>query len=332
MTRELNYVTVDNPNVPILCPKTVSKTTYGKVIPVNVSDAIDPDVAHVSMFDMYLPNISLRSVEGVFSHDAAFFNKQAQGSDLLGSCVFYKGNVKTKLPDGGLYTESFNRSHNFKFDPNNELKHYTKASSEVHFIHFSYTGDFLGQFLPEHEPWADNLRSRISKRERVIGGQFAPISAAQDQAMRNILQCPLDGKLGYMLIETSIVQVILLQMYMLFNTNEVEKPQAVSKRDLEVINAVKEHLEKKFLDDHSLQSIAREFGTNTNKLMCLFRKAFGQSIFEFINTQRMDHAMMLLRDREMLVTEVARVIGYKNPNHFSSAFKKRFGISPSDVN
>jgi AraC family transcriptional activator of pyochelin receptor len=85
------------------------------------------------------------------------------------------------------------------------------------------------------------------------------------------------------------------------------------------------------LEDHCLSTLAKQFGTNTNKLMTLFKKVFGKSIFEFIGEQRMDHAMSLLRDGGYMVVEVARTIGYKNPNHFSSAFKRRFGINPSDV-
>jgi AraC-like DNA-binding protein len=43
----------------------------------------------------------------------------------------------------------------------------------------------------------------------------------------------------------------------------------------------------------------------------------------------MEHAFRLLRDDGLLVTEVSRNVGYKNPNHFSTAFKKKFGINPS---
>ncbi|HEX8037697.1 MAG TPA: AraC family transcriptional regulator, partial [Chryseosolibacter sp.] len=74
---------------------------------------------------------------------------------------------------------------------------------------------------------------------------------------------------------------------------------------------------------------AQKFGTNTNKLLNLFKKVFGKSIFEYIVEQRMDHARKLLREEGMPVAEVSRHLGYKNPNHFSTAFKKRVGVNPS---
>jgi AraC-like DNA-binding protein len=45
----------------------------------------------------------------------------------------------------------------------------------------------------------------------------------------------------------------------------------------------------------------------------------------------MDTAYTLLQD-DKSVSEVAELIGYKNPHHFTAAFKKRFGFLPSQVN
>ncbi|NML68572.1 helix-turn-helix transcriptional regulator [Chryseobacterium sp. RP-3-3] len=33
----------------------------------------------------------------------------------------------------------------------------------------------------------------------------------------------------------------------------------------------------------------------------------------------------------MDISEVSDVVGYKNPRHFSTAFKKKFGIVPSPL-
>jgi AraC-like DNA-binding protein len=94
---------------------------------------------------------------------------------------------------------------------------------------------------------------------------------------------------------------------------------------------VKEHLHDTFLHEHSLTNLARQFGVNTNKLMNSFKLLFGKSIFEFIQELRMDYAQHLLREQDLQITEVARTIGYKNPNHFSAAFKRRFGFCPSAI-
>jgi AraC-like DNA-binding protein len=333
MTPLGNCITIDNPNVPILSPATAYDAPYGKFLSREQSsdDDYQDSLTVKKAGDMYLPNFSLRFFEGKFMDDAIFVNQNAQGTDLLGSCLFMKGRVRSTLRGQTHGPESYNWSQNFKFDPHNEFIHFCPADTDLHFIHFSYSAKYFNEFLPDDEHWSEDLKNRIHKRERILGDHFPAITLAQEQALRNINECPIEGKLGHMMIETSIIQIILIQMYALFQSDETSRLPVTSVRDIEVVKQLKDHLKRTFLQDHCLRTLAREFGTNTNKLMTTFKKVFGKSIFEFIGELRMDHAMTLLRDRGLLVTEVARTLGYKNPNHFSSAFKRRYGINPSDV-
>jgi AraC-like DNA-binding protein len=36
-------------------------------------------------------------------------------------------------------------------------------------------------------------------------------------------------------------------------------------------------------------------------------------------------------EQNLRVVDIARTLGYKNPNHFSAAFKKRYGTAPSEL-
>ena len=328
MNRNYNYVTVDYPNVPLICRPEGQNTHFGQF---QSNTPVDDDVltGHIQTRDMFLPNFSLRAFQGTMPRDAVFFDHQGAGLDMLGSCIFFKGKVKTWAPGGRETVISRNRSHNFKFDPNNEFRHLCPADTDLNFVHISFLPEFLMQLLPENEPWADDLRNRILRRERIVGSDFASISLAQEQALANVFDTPLTGKLGYMMIETSVIQVILLQLYALFQGKPSGGDVPMNKKDLEIAHELKEHLATTFLDDHSISGLAQHFGTNTNKLMGVFKKTFGKCIFEFIAEQRMGHALRLLSEEGMLVTEVARTLGYKNPNHFSTAFKKKFGVNPS---
>lgn len=327
-----NCIPVDNPNIPLLSGDEARTKPLGKFIETGNSDAGGVDgLVFAKSADMYLPNFSVRSFEGRFSNDAVFVNQYNRGTDLLGSCLFLKGAINSILPGQYDSIESYDKSQNFKFDPHNEFKHVTRAETDIHFLHISYTSAYFNQFLPENEQWADSLMTRISKKERIIGERFTAINLAQEQALQNIIDCPLSGKLGYMMIETSIIQIILLQMHSLFNAAYSLKPKKINRRDMDVVRGLKEYLSKTFLDDHSMISLSKHFGANTNKLMSLFKKIFDKSIFEYINELRMEHARQLLRDEGLMITEVSRTIGYKNPNHFSAAFKRRYGICPSEL-
>jgi AraC-like DNA-binding protein len=45
----------------------------------------------------------------------------------------------------------------------------------------------------------------------------------------------------------------------------------------------------------------------------------------------MEYAKQLLSEQSLTVSEVSERIGYKNQRHFSTAFKKKYGFSPSET-
>ena len=58
----------------------------------------------------------------------------------------------------------------------------------------------------------------------------------------------------------------------------------------------------------------------------------GQSGQELVHTMRMKRAHQILTENEgVRVSEVAFMVGYNNPNSFSTCFKKMYGIAPSDL-
>ncbi len=325
------FITVDNPNIPVIKHKKPDVIEYGKFTETVIENLGTPSNSSViKLKDMYLPNFSLRVIEANFSENAAFYNEHGHGNELLGSCVFFQARIRTLLPGERRGMDLYNRSHNFKFDPNNEYIHLAPANAPLNFVHFSYTSDYLNQMLPQDEPWADQLKHRIASKERILGREALPITLAQEHALHNIFNCPLSGKLGEMMIETSIMQLVLIQLHGLFGKG-ADLPKNNSRQEHGLAHELKEYLTQTFLQDHTIEQLARQFGVNSNKLMSLFKSAFGKSIFEYLGELRMEHALQLLRENKLRVIDVARTMGYKNPNHFTTAFKKRYGFSPTGL-
>lgn len=324
-----NHITLDTPNIPILTPDKSALTPYGEF--VNSRDYfahLDPQDGVIRSRDMYLPNVSIREFEGTFSRDIVFENRQGEHAELPGSCLLLKAKVHSYLAAGGHAMTSFWKSQNFKFDPNNEYLHKAEANSELHFFHVSYEPEYLARLLPEDQRWSEELRERIFKRRRVFGKKYNPLSQTQLRAIQNIADCPFGGQLGVMIAEASVTQVILMQLSQLFEEAS-EKPGSTGKCNVELAYGLQEYLSHTFLQDHSIDELSRQFGVNANKLMANFKQQFGKSIFEYITELRMEHAVHLLQEKHARVADVARTLGYKNPNHFSSAFKRVVGTVPT---
>lgn len=79
----------------------------------------------------------------------------------------------------------------------------------------------------------------------------------------------------------------------------------------------------------TLPELARQVGTNECKLKRDFRAVFDNTVYGLLFDHKMAHARALLLDTDRLVGDIAREVGYSHPAHFSTAFKKEHGVSPS---
>jgi AraC-like DNA-binding protein len=71
---------------------------------------------------------------------------------------------------------------------------------------------------------------------------------------------------------------------------------------------------------------------SATKLKNIFKKAFGMSMYEYYQKNRMHKAKELLCSGKYSVSQVGVMIGYRNLSNFSNAFKKEFNYLPKDFN
>jgi AraC-like DNA-binding protein len=323
-----DYITIDHPN---LVPTTAPGMPIGQMIDPLAArrneEALRP-LENVEVSDLYMPHVTLRNMSGRIPRNSVFINEHHHGADLVASCLFLDGQLTSTLPgqrEGIVVSRGL---QSIKYDPDSEYQHWCKADSPFHILHLSIAPAFLFEILPSDEPWTEWLRGQVSRRRRMLSDKSPQITAAQHRVIQNILNCPMQGKMGLLMMETSIIQLILLQFYEQFNSYDNRVATGIAMRD-SLSYEVKDHLEKTFLEPHSITALAAHFGTNTSKLMSLFRGTFGHTIFDHIQQLRMEHARMLIADKGYYIAEAAREVGYKNAHHFTAAFKRRYGICPS---
>lgn len=72
-------------------------------------------------------------------------------------------------------------------------------------------------------------------------------------------------------------------------------------------------------------------GLNTSKLKQDFKSIYATTIFKYITNLKMQKAKSLILDKNLSISQASFEVGYKNPQHFTVAFKKKFGILPKDI-
>ena len=56
----------------------------------------------------------------------------------------------------------------------------------------------------------------------------------------------------------------------------------------------------------------------------------GLPVSEFIRNIRLEQAVRLLKEQKVNVTQVAYAVGFNNQTHFSTVFKKHYGMTPTE--
>ena len=101
--------------------------------------------------------------------------------------------------------------------------------------------------------------------------------------------------------------------------------------DRDKITKAREVLLQHIGEPLTIKELSRKVAINECYLKKGFKEMFGTTIFDFYQSQRMEHAKYLLYDKGLSVTEVSMLLGYSSISHFSTAFKKHTGIKPCEL-
>ena len=88
------------------------------------------------------------------------------------------------------------------------------------------------------------------------------------------------------------------------------------------------HLESHFSEPLRLDDLARLSGLQKNYLCRAFKAHTGQTVLHYIIHQRLGQALMLLRQTDRSVVEIALESGFNDLPHFNRTFRREVGQTP----
>lgn len=104
--------------------------------------------------------------------------------------------------------------------------------------------------------------------------------------------------------------------------------KATASEEQHLLNQILKYVYEHYINNITYADIARELHYSESHLRHLFRTHTNKTIKQFILELQLKQAMDLLNTSEYTVTEIATLVGFNDPNHFSVIFKKKFGVTP----
>ena len=82
--------------------------------------------------------------------------------------------------------------------------------------------------------------------------------------------------------------------------------------------------------DFNVEKMCDEVGVSRTQLHRKLKEITGVPTSEFLRNIRLNEAARLIRESKINITQVSYMVGFANNSHFSTAFKKYFGMSPTE--
>lgn len=107
-------------------------------------------------------------------------------------------------------------------------------------------------------------------------------------------------------------------------------PDHASNLDKVLFSSARKILRERLDAAPNLGELATAVGTNTRRLNEAFKHCAGATVFDYLRELRLSESRRLLAESALPVQQIAGHCGYSNQANFATAFRERFGLTPSE--
>ncbi len=280
-------------------------------------DEIMLNGAHLSLRDIVVK----KPYEVNVSHDSPMFKLHFE---IQGSSLYRPKNTKNAsvvIPHG---------HYNLIFIPEVDGTLYFdtphRKTLEVRFSEFLLTKHIGLKFKSVFKSFGDAI---VHKKDYLLWKESKPISPQLSFLLNDISECGFQDISKKAYLEAKIIELLITVLNDVSGDNNYK--EVVPKDDYSSILKTEVYIKNNLKKSLTIPTLSHIAGLNTSKLKKEFKLVFGTTIFKYITELRMAKAKDLIANKGFTVSEASYEVGYKNPQHFTAAFKRKFGYLPRNI-
>lgn len=137
------------------------------------------------------------------------------------------------------------------------------------------------------------------------------------------------GFLRSVFLEGKSLEMLALQIAQYLDDQREDKlPQILRRSDIEKVHSAIELIQQNLHKNYSVDFLAKEVGTNVNKLQEGFKYMYNMTVNKYVQYKKLEAAKEMLGNTEYNVSQIVGLIGLNNRSYFSKIFKEKYGVSP----
>ena len=216
----------------------------------------------------------------------------------------------------------------------NSTKNCSDKSETIDVLSFSFSPSYLQQFVKANKnspSFSDNVLAFTHKNSF---SKILPLCGKTRMAIGALLNHTYTDTHANIFVNAQMQILLLYSMDCMLGDKEESTFSCKflsNEADRDKIIKAREILLQRIGEPITIKALSRKVAINECYLKKGFKEIFGTTIFDFYQSQRMEHAKYLLYEKGLSVTEVSHLLGYSSISHFSTAFKKQTGIKPCEL-
>ena len=155
-----------------------------------------------------------------------------------------------------------------------------------------------------------------------------PLNHHVASLVADTIDTPLRGEMRALQYEGRLIELVAYAIDALDAAPTAAAGAHCTGRDVMLAQRAMDRLSREYRKPPGLDGLARELGTNSNKLRAAFKGVYGVTMNEYCLDRRMREAQQLLLQARLSISQVAERVGYEYPSGFTAAFTNHVGMTP----
>lgn len=210
----------------------------------------------------------------------------------------------------------------------------TERVDSVDVVSFRFSPMHLSQFVKPRKG-NDLLTDDILAFRHISSfSKILPLCGKTRLVLEGVLNHTYSDSLENIYINAQTQMLLLYSLDCMLGQKQIDVVNCkflANEADREKISKAREVLIQHIGEPITIKELSRKVAINECYLKKGFKEMFGTTVFDFYQSQRMEHAKYLLYEKGLTVTEVSMMLGYSSISHFSTAFKKHTGLKPCEL-
>jgi AraC-like DNA-binding protein len=213
-------------------------------------------------------------------------------------------------------------------------KNCTDKVNSVDVLSFKFAPAHLSQFVKSRHTTNTLSEDILSFTRPSSFTKILPLCGKTRMVIEALLNHNFTDSLENIYINAQMQMLLLYSMDCMIGEKDIDVINCkflANEADRDKIVKAREVLIQHIGEPITIKELSRKVAINECYLKKGFKEMFGTTIFDFYQSQRMEHARYLLYEKGLSVTEVSLMLGYSSISHFSTAFKKHTGLKPCEL-